>query len=96
ESTFGLPIYRWQRQATLMAEVFDWWQANAAAGRASVLYCYAFGKAQRLLHGLLRHAGADLAMPGPIVLHGAMTSLTRAYADAGVALPPTMTTADLP
>ncbi|MBU70470.1 MAG: DNA ligase-associated DEXH box helicase [Cupriavidus sp.] len=96
ESTFGLPIYRWPTQATLMAEIFHWWQVNAAAGRASVLYCYAFGKAQRILHGLMRHAGAALEMPGPIVIHGAMTNLNRAYAEAGVALPPTLTTADLP
>ncbi|MNL06518.1 hypothetical protein D3C87_1271550 [compost metagenome] len=96
ESTFGLPIYRWPTQAALMAEIFGWWQANAAAGRASVLYCYAFGKAQRILHGLMRHAGADAALPGPIVVHGAMTALNSAYAEAGVALPPTLTTADLP
>ena len=82
--------------AALMAEIFGWWQDNAAAGRASVLYCYAFGKAQRILNGLLRHAGAALAMPGPIVAHGAMMTLNHAYARAGVALPPTMTTVDLP
>src|SRR6188768_1990220 len=41
ESTFGLPIYRWPTQATLMAEIFDWWCVNAAAGRASVVYAYA-------------------------------------------------------
>lgn len=96
ESTFGLPIYRWPREAALMAEIFGWWQDNAAAGRASVLYCYAFGKAQRILNGLMRHAGAALAMPGPIVVHGAMAALNHAYAAAGVALPPTMATADLP
>ena len=33
ESTFGLPIYRWQRQAQLFAEINAWWAANAAAGR---------------------------------------------------------------
>ncbi|WP_137928444.1 ligase-associated DNA damage response exonuclease [Cupriavidus sp. 2SB] len=96
ESTFGLPIYRWQSQPVLMAEMFRWWQLNAEAGRASVLYCYAFGKAQRVLHGLLRHAGTDLAMPGPIIVHGAMTGLNRAYAEAGVQLAPTMIVSDLP
>ena len=39
ESTFGLPIYRWQPQAALFAEIDAWWRANQAAGRASVLFC---------------------------------------------------------
>lgn len=95
ESTFGLPIYRWQSQPELMGEILDWWRANAAAGRASVLYCYAFGKAQRILHGVLAHAG-EAGMPGPIVAHGAMTTLNEAYRAAGVVLPPVQRAADLP
>jgi len=83
ESTFGLPIYRWQPQAAIFADINAWWQANAAAGRASVLYCYAFGKAQRILHGL------DASI-GPILTHGAMEPLTAAYRAAGVDLPATI------
>lgn len=79
ESTFGLPIYRWQPQAQVMDQVRQWWQANHAAGRASVLFSYAFGKAQRLLHGL-----AD--EPGPILVHGAVEPLNRVYREAGVRL----------
>jgi putative mRNA 3-end processing factor len=82
ESTFGLPIYRWAPSAEVFAGVNAWWRANAEAGRASVLYCYAFGKAQRLL------AGVDASI-GPIVCHGAIEPLNRAYRAAGVALPPT-------
>lgn len=96
ESTFGLPIYRWPSQAALMAEIFAWWQLNAAAGRASVLYAYAFGKAQRILSGLARHAGAALALPGPIVVHGALHALNQAYRDAGVTLPPVQAAGELP
>jgi len=81
ESTFGLPVYRWQPQARVFAEINAWWAANAAAGRASILYCYAFGKAQRILSGL------DEGL-GPILLHGAMETLTEAYRAAGVRLPP--------
>ena len=36
ESTFGLPIYRWQPQAQIFAGINAWWQANIAAGKASV------------------------------------------------------------
>ena len=52
ESTFGLPIYRWQPQAQIFTGINDWWKANIASGKASVLFCYSFGKAQRILHGL--------------------------------------------
>lgn len=82
ESTFGLPIYRWQPQAALFAEVNEWWRANAAAGRASVIFCYALGKAQRILHGV------DASI-GPIFCHGAMEPLNAVYREAGVSLPPT-------
>ena len=82
ESTFGLPIYRWQPHRETFAEIDAWWAANAAAGRASVLFCYAFGKAQRIL------AGVDASI-GPIVCHGAVEPLNRAYRAAGVALPDT-------
>src|SRR4029079_1619794 len=45
ESTFGLPIYRWQAQTEIFADINQWWRGNAANGRTSVLFCYAFGKA---------------------------------------------------
>ena len=82
ESTFGLPIYRWAPQRELFADIDRWWAANAAAGRASLLLGYSFGKAQRIL------AGVDPSI-GPIVVHGAVEPLNRAYRAAGVALPPT-------
>jgi putative mRNA 3-end processing factor len=83
ESTFGLPIYRWQPQAEVYADINDWWRANAEDGRASVLYCYSFGKAQRILSGL------DPGI-GPIFCHGAAEPLNRAYRESGVDLPETL------
>ena len=82
ESTFGLPIYRWPTQPELFADINAWWQANAEAGRPSVIYAYSFGKAQRILHGV------DASI-GPIFVHGAVETLNAVYRDAGVALPPT-------
>jgi putative mRNA 3-end processing factor len=82
ESTFGLPIYRWAAQRELFADIDRWWSANAEAGRASLLLGYSFGKAQRILMGV--DAGI-----GPIVVHGAVEPLNRAYRAAGVALPAT-------
>ncbi len=82
ESTFGLPIYRWPDQASVFGDINAWWGANAAAGKASLLYGYALGKAQRLL------AGLDPSI-GPILTHGAVERMTAAYRTAGVALPGT-------
>ena len=87
ESTFGLPIYRWPTQPELMADIDTWWRANAAQGRPSVLLCYAFGKAQRILHGVDRSIG-------PIVVHGAVEPLNAVYREAGVDLPPTLRVTD--
>jgi putative mRNA 3-end processing factor len=88
ESTFGLPIYRWRPQREVFAAIDAWWRANAEAGRASLLMGYSFGKAQRIL------AGVDPSI-GPIVVHGAVEPLNRAYRAAGVALPPTLRVTDV-
>ena len=82
EATFALPVYRWDPPAELFAAINAWWRANREAGKTSVLYAYALGKAQRLL------AGVDAGI-GPIFTHGAVEKLTRVYRESGVGLPPT-------
>lgn len=82
ESTFGLPIYRWCPDEEVFGDVDTWWARNASHGRASVLACYSFGKAQRVL------AGVDPSV-GPLIVHGAVQPLNAAYRAAGVALPDT-------
>jgi putative mRNA 3-end processing factor len=89
ESTFGLPIYRWDPPQAIFSGIDAWWRHNAAHGRASVLFCYSFGKAQRIL------ASIDAAI-GPIFCHGAIEPLNRAYRAAGVALPDVQSAADVP
>ncbi len=88
ESTFGLPIYRWEDDAAVFAQINAWWAANAALGKASVLCCYSFGKAQRIL------SGVDASI-GPIITHGAVEPLNRAYREAGVDLPATRTVSEV-
>lgn len=88
ESTFGLPIYRWSPSQQLYDDINAWWRKNQAEGRTSVLFCYAFGKAQRILSGL------DASI-GPIICHGAAQALTQVYRASGVALPPTMMVGDV-
>ncbi|MCC5810151.1 MAG: ligase-associated DNA damage response exonuclease [Ectothiorhodospiraceae bacterium] len=90
EATFALPIYRWRPASLVAVDIHEWWQQNAEAGKASVLFCYALGKAQRLLAELAAHT-ADT-----VYLHGAMVPLTRTYREAGVAMLPTEPVSELP
>jgi putative mRNA 3-end processing factor len=82
ESTFGLPIYRWQPQEVIFSQINEWWRANAAARRPSLIYAYALGKAQRILSGVDSSIGA-------IFCHGAVERWNAVYRGAGVALPVT-------
>lgn len=82
ESTFGLPIYRWQPQSEIFDEINAWWRSNAEQGKASILYGYALGKAQRMI------AGVDASI-GRILTHGAVERINRAYRRADVDLPKT-------
>lgn len=82
ESTFGLPIYRWRAQTRIFEEINGWWRENQTRGRTSVIFCYALGKAQRLL----RHVDAAI---GPIFLHGAIDRYLPAYTASGVTFPQT-------
>ncbi|MDX2177915.1 MAG: ligase-associated DNA damage response exonuclease [Candidatus Sumerlaeia bacterium] len=81
ESTFGLPVYRWEPAETVFDAIHRWWRANREEGRTSILMAYSLGKAQRLL------AGID-AGEGPILLHGAAVALSEEYARAGRTLAP--------
>lgn len=82
ECTFGLPIFRWQAQAQVMADISNWWAANAAEGKLSILGGYSFGKAQRLMAGV--------AAIGPILTHGAVEEVTSILRGQGYALPDTI------
>ena len=83
ECTFGLPVYRWQPTAEVVDEILAWWDECAAAGRPAVLFCYALGKAQRVL--------AELAgrRDRPVWLHGAQQPLTECYRKQGIDMIPT-------
>lgn len=87
ESTFGLPIYRWPSQASVFEDIRSWWSANQQAGKASVLFAYSLGKAQRVLAGI-RAGLAEAA--GPIYTHGAVENFCRIYREAGIALASTI------
>lgn len=88
ESTFGLPIYRWDPEQQTIDEINAWWRRNAEEGRCSVVFAYAFGKAQRILSRL------DASI-GPIVCHGAVEPLNRVYRAGGVELPETVMVSEI-
>ncbi len=86
EATFALPVYRWRDPTDVTRELFDWWRAERA--HPTLIFCYAFGKAQRIL----AHLGA--LTDEPVYLHGAMERLTDAYRRSGVKLANTQGIAD--
>ena len=80
ESTFGLPIYRWQPQAEIFAEIREWIHQNRVQGKASVLIGYSLGKMQRIIHNL---APFDM----PVYAHGAVYNINEKLRAAGFPLP---------
>ncbi|MFY0690893.1 MAG: ligase-associated DNA damage response exonuclease [Paracoccaceae bacterium] len=83
ECTFGLPVFKWDRQEDVIAQINQWWQRNRDDGRFSVLGAYALGKAQRIL------ANVDTSI-GPILTHGAIENTNEVLRAQGVALPDTI------
>jgi putative mRNA 3-end processing factor len=82
EATFAMPIYRWPDPSLVFEQINGWWQENQRRGKASVLFAYALGKAQRVL------ASVDASI-GPIVTHGQVETINELYRQSGVNLPPT-------
>lgn len=79
ESTFGLPIYRWEAVEVLHGKLKQWISQNRANGYTPVFLGYSLGKAQRimkLVEGL-----------GDIYVHAAIEHVNLAVESAGVVLP---------
>jgi len=75
-------VYRWPSPSAELDALRAWIADNQAADRPSIIFAYALGKAQRLLHGLAS------SLHEPPLAHGAVLSMRDAYVEAGVALPP--------
>ncbi|WP_299967050.1 ligase-associated DNA damage response exonuclease [uncultured Roseobacter sp.] len=82
ESTFGLPVFRWQPQARITTELNAWWARCADAGKTAFLGAYALGKAQRLMRMLDPEIG-------PILTHGAVEGTNAVLRAQGIDLPET-------
>jgi putative mRNA 3-end processing factor len=82
ESTFGLPVYRWKPQQTIMDDINSWWRKNREEGKVSVISGYALGKSQRILKNI------DPSL-GPVFVHGAIDNILEILRAQGMALPAT-------
>ena len=85
ESTFALPIYRWDPAGQVIAELMEWWADSRDRGLAAIVFCYTIGKAQRLLAELAR------VTDQPVLVHGMMVPMIDVYREAGVQMLPTQT-----
>ena len=88
EATFGLPVYRWPHTADVAREIVDWRRDCGERGEAAILYCYALGKAQRVLAELLPFDDQ------PALLHGAIAAGVEVYRQSGIAMLDTRLVAD--
>ncbi len=88
EATFALPVYRWAPTPQVAEEIVRWWRANRERGIASLLFCYALGKAQRVLAELKAVAGS--LADEPVYVHGAVDSLTSLYRQSGIEMMKTL------
>jgi putative mRNA 3-end processing factor len=84
ETTFGQPHFVWPDTAAVVGNIVRWWQINRERGRNSVLFCYALGKAQRVLAEMLPHTRE------PVHVHGEIGSLVEVYRAAGIDMVPTI------
>ena len=83
ECTYGLPLYSWPEPGEEYAALRAWWEENQKNGYTTVVFTYALGKAQRLLHALT-------SCRSPIGAHGSIRSMLPAYEEAGVSFPEVM------
>lgn len=82
ESTFALPIYQWPHPDVIAHQLSRWWAENASKGHPSILFCYALGKAQRLMSLLKEQQDKK------VYLHGAIQPISKIYANLGVSMIP--------
>src|SRR5690606_32061739 len=79
ESTFGLPIYQWNKVEKQNEEMANWVQQNQSYKKTSVFVGYSLGKAQRIMKAVEGIA--------PLYVHYSIHKLNQAYESVGIQLP---------
>lgn len=81
ESTFGLPIYNWQKEEDLQQQMQNWVKSNQERNRTSVFIGYSLGKAQRIMK--LIDGISD------VYVHTAIHNINEAISTSGIKIPNT-------
>ncbi len=87
ESTFGLPVYRWNDSASVINDIDEWWKNNRQNEITSVLFGYSLGKSQRLL------ASIDTSI-GPVYVHPAIEQINELFREQQLSIPKVNTLSD--
>ena len=82
ESTFALPIYKWEPQEVIYKRINDWWLRNKTAGIVSVVCGYSIGKAQRMI----KHLDTSI---GKIYTHSVIEDVNEILRNCKMSLPKT-------
>lgn len=80
ESTFGLPVYKWDAQKNIYDKMQKWVLSNKNQGYHSIFFAYSLGKAQRV-------AQAISNVTDNIILHGSAFDMHSILKEKGIDLP---------
>ena len=84
ESTFALPVFKWDPQNEIADSIKKWWRRNKLKGNVCVIGAYSLGKAQRLLKLLHSHDER-------VLVHSSIQQINHVLRLAGYDIPETET-----
>jgi len=94
ECTFGLPIYKWDKQQKVFDQINSWWSSNASEKTTSIIKAYSLGKAQRLIHNVDQNIGKIFTHPAVEKVNNAFREINIPIAKT-IPLSPKVTSKDL-
>ena len=77
ESTFGLPIFKWDKPNKIAKEISKW--VSKTPDKTSILFCYSLGKAQRLLKEI-----SKTDFKKSIYTHSSIYKMNKCYKRCGI------------
>ena len=77
ESTFGLPIFKWDESQKTALDITKW--VNSSQEKTSILFCYSLGKAQRLLNEI-----SKTKFKNNIYTHSSIYKINKCYEKLGI------------
>jgi putative mRNA 3-end processing factor len=84
ESTFALPVFKWDPQNEIADSIKKWWSRNKSKGNICVIGAYSLGKAQRLLK--LLHSDEER-----VLVHSSIQHINHVLRFSGYDIPETET-----